>query len=79
MATKKSVESRLVSLAEVAKLEANDLVSRFENNWRGKVMFSLVLAQSVRTLCSITSGLHENAFIRDVKKAARIWEESGEP
>lgn len=59
--------------------EAIALAEQFANDYRGKVLFAVALATSAAALCKHAPGLRPESFIEDVKAAAAVWVELGEP
>ena len=72
---------RAKELAKEAKLIAGGWVSQMPDDYRGKVMFCMALAQAVMVMRKLVPALNGTGidFIDAVKAGALIWIEAGEP
>lgn len=70
---------RLREIEKEADRIMDKAIDEFSDDYRGKILFSLGLALSVRRLCSVYPGIKEETFVRDARRGAALWVEHGEP
>lgn len=70
---------RLLELERDAIKLARPWAAGFAGDYGGKVLFAIALASSAAALCTLTPGLRPEHFLADVKAAAAVWCDLGEP
>jgi hypothetical protein len=67
--------------AEAREIAVGWINSGFENDYHGKIVFSMAVARAVMLLTDNTPGIFGTGqdFLDAVKEGAKIWVEEGEP